>query len=60
MQEKYLNLAKSLGLLISGGTDFHAKMKPHISIGKGHGNLKIPYTVLENIKKKRGYVNGNE
>lgn len=60
MQEKYQNLAKSLGLLISGGTDFHAKMKPHISIGKGHGNLKIPYTVLENIKKKRGYVNGNE
>lgn len=60
MQEKYQNLAKSLGLLISGGTDFHAKMKPHISIGKGQGNLKIPYTVLENIKKKRGYVNGNE
>lgn len=60
MQEKYQNLAKSLGLLISGGTDFHAKMKPHISIGKGQGNLKIPYAVLENIKKKRGYVNGNE
>ena len=60
MQEKYQNLAKSLGLLISGGTDFHAEMKPHISIGKGQGNLKIPYTVLENIKKKRGYVNGNE
>ncbi|HZJ75081.1 MAG TPA: PHP domain-containing protein [Clostridia bacterium] len=60
MQEKYQNMAKSLGLLISGGTDFHAKMKPHISIGTGLGNLKIPYTVLENIKKKRGYVNGNE
>lgn len=60
MQEKYQNLAKSLGLLISGGTDFHAEMKPHISIGTGLGNLKIPYTVLENIKKKRGYVNESE
>ncbi len=53
MQEKYQNLAKELGLMISGGTDFHAKMKPHISIGTGLGNMKIPYTVLENMKAKK-------
>ena len=52
MQEKYQSLAKELGLMISGGTDFHAKMKPHISIGKGTGNMKIPYSVLESIKTK--------
>jgi len=46
-------MAKELGLLISGGTDFHAKMKPHISIGTGYGNLTIPYSVLENIKEWR-------
>lgn len=51
MQEKYQNLAKDLGLMISGGTDFHAAMKPHISIGTGLGNMKIPYSVLENMKK---------
>ncbi len=50
MQSKYQSMAKELGLIISGGTDFHAKMKPHISIGKGYGNLQIPYSVLENIK----------
>ena len=51
MQEKYQLMAKELGLMISGGTDFHAQMKPHISIGTGLGNMKIPYSVLENIKK---------
>ncbi len=53
MQEKYQSLAKELGLMISGGTDFHAKMKPHISIGTGLGNMKIPYSVIENMKSGR-------
>lgn len=53
MQEKYQGMARRLGLAISGGTDFHAAMKPHISIGTGLGNMKIPYSVLEEIKKLR-------
>lgn len=52
MQEKYQSMAKELGLLISGGTDFHAKMKPHISIGTGLGNMKIPYSLIEEMKKR--------
>lgn len=51
MQAKYHALAEEMGLMISGGTDFHAAMKPHISIGTGTGNMKIPYSVLENMKK---------
>ena len=43
-------MAKELGLAISGGTDFHAKSKPHIAIGRGLGNMVIPYSVLEGIK----------
>jgi len=50
MQEYFHNLAKELGLEISGGTDFHAKMKPHIEIGIGQKNMAIPYSVLANIK----------
>ena len=53
MQEKYQAMATELGLLISGGTDFHAAMKPHISIGTGLGNMKIPYSVLEAMKAER-------
>jgi predicted metal-dependent phosphoesterase TrpH len=51
MQEKYQRLAFDLGLKISGGTDFHGAMKPHIAIGRGFGNLKIPYSVLEKIRE---------
>ena len=52
MQEKYQSMASRLGLMLSGGTDFHAAMKPHISIGKGLGNLKIPYSLVEKMKEK--------
>lgn len=50
MQKKYLDMAKRLDLLISGGTDFHGAMKPHIEIGTGYGNLKIPYSLLDNMR----------
>ena len=50
MQDYFQNLAKELGLKISGGTDYHAKMKPHIEIGIGQGGMKIPYSVLEQIR----------
>ena len=53
MQEEYQNLAKKLDLLISGGTDFHGAMKPHISIGRGLGNMEIPYSILEKMKEHR-------
>ena len=52
MQDKYQKMASEMGLMISGGTDFHGKMKPHISIGKGLGNMSIPYSVLEKIKER--------
>ena len=51
--EEYQALAKKLGLRISGGSDFHGSMKPHISMGTGFGNLNIPYSVLENMKKDK-------
>ena len=50
MQDYFQSLADELGLQICGGTDFHAKMKPHIEIGIGQGNMLVPYSVLENIK----------
>ena len=51
MQDYFQSLAADLGLEICGGTDYHAKMKPHIEIGIGQGNMQIPYSVLENIKR---------
>ena len=53
MEKEYRGLAEKYGLKISGGTDFHGAFKPHISIGRGLGNMRIPYSVLENMKKNR-------
>lgn len=52
MESEYRALAKKYELKLSGGTDFHGAFKPHISIGVGLGGMKIPYSVLENMKKR--------
>jgi len=52
---QYRDLAKRLGLKLSGGTDFHGKYKPHIAIGSGYGNLAIPYGVLKEMKNQSIY-----
>lgn len=52
MEREYRGIAAKYGLKLSGGTDFHGIFKPHIKIGAGLGELKIPYSVLENMKKR--------
>lgn len=52
MQLRYQRMAAELGLTISGGTDFHGANKPHITIGRGLGELRIPYTVLDGLREK--------
>ena len=52
----YRALALKLKLAVSGGSDFHADMKPHIRIGVGSGNLKIPRYVYENLKQIKNRI----
>ena len=56
MQERYQAMAKELGLVISGGTDYHGANKPHLSIGTGRGNLEIPYSVLEGLRERHAQI----
>jgi 3',5'-nucleoside bisphosphate phosphatase len=51
--EHYRSLAQKRGLFVTGGTDFHGKAKPDISLGKGKGNLSIPYHLLEKMKSEK-------
>ena len=44
-------LAEEFGLCITGGSDFHGKNKPDIQLGKGKGNLHIPYAYLQSLKE---------
>ena len=46
-------LANHFGLVCTGGSDFHGAAKPTIELGSGKGNLKIPYSVLENVMAVR-------
>lgn len=40
--DSYLaKLAKRHGLYVTGGSDFHGEIKPHIALGTGKGNLRI-------------------
>lgn len=49
-------LANKFDLLPSGGSDFHGANKPAIDIGKGRGNLAIPYEYLENLAAACGHT----
>ncbi len=48
-----VRLAKKYDLALSGGSDYHGTAKPHISLGKGRGGLRVPLYILEVLKKQR-------
>lgn len=58
MESRYRAMAEELGLVISGGTDYHGTNKPHISIGKGKGDLEIPYSVLDGLRARHAEIYG--
>jgi predicted metal-dependent phosphoesterase TrpH len=49
--EELLRLAEKHRLVATGGSDFHGSFKPGIEIGRGRGSLRVPYSVLEQLKK---------
>jgi predicted metal-dependent phosphoesterase TrpH len=48
---EYLDLAKRLTLLVTGGSDFHGITKPDIEVGIGRGDLNVPEKLLDPLKK---------
>lgn len=48
---EYLDLAKRLDLLVTGGSDFHGITKPDIGVGTGLGDLKVSEKLLEPLKQ---------
>jgi len=45
----YLDLAKKLNLLVTGGSDFHGSAKPDIKLGI----VKIPFELVEKLRRAR-------
>lgn len=51
-QEKYLlDLAGEYGLRVTGGSDYHGAHKPDIALGFGTGDLRVPYELLEKLRR---------
>jgi predicted metal-dependent phosphoesterase TrpH len=45
----YLGLARELGLLVTGGSDFHGSVKPDVKLGM----IKIPFELVEGLRQAR-------
>src|SRR5579875_1029319 len=55
LQAHYRQLAEELGLLMTGGSDFHGALKPGIALGTGaNGNLRIPREFLDRMREVLG------
>ena len=55
--DRYITMARRRKLIVTGGSDFHQPIKGGVEMGKGRGNLKIPYRCVEEIRDvvdKRG------
>jgi len=47
------NLARRLGLVATGGSDYHGAVKPDLSVGTGTGDLRVPDRVLDQLAERR-------
>jgi predicted metal-dependent phosphoesterase TrpH len=48
------DLARSHGLVVTGGSDYHGTYKPDLQIGVGRGDLDVPDTALDDLAARRG------
>ena len=46
-------LASSLGLIATGGSDHHGTYKPDLSVGIGRGDLDVPDSALDELRERR-------
>ena len=45
----YEQVAQHYNLLCTGGSDFHGELIPDIKLGRGHGNLEVPFELYEKL-----------
>jgi predicted metal-dependent phosphoesterase TrpH len=46
-------LAARHGLALCGGSDYHGRIKPSIALGTGRGGLRVPWSLLDQLKQLR-------
>ncbi len=53
LKKEYLAIIEKLGLLASGGSDFHGGAHPEVQIGIGKGDLAVPDIILDVVKERK-------
>ncbi len=53
-EQRITALADEFGLVVTGGSDFHGAATPEFKLGRGTGNLAVPYEFLEKLKDAAG------
>jgi predicted metal-dependent phosphoesterase TrpH len=56
----YLKLAQELGLLVTGGSDFHGDNKPEVALGTMHSQKRLTYDLVLALKAWRGKEYGKK
>jgi hypothetical protein len=52
-QKYFVALAARLGLVVTGGSDYHGANKPGLRIGRGRGGLQVPDDLLEHLETRQ-------
>jgi predicted metal-dependent phosphoesterase TrpH len=52
-QRYFTGLGRQLGMVVTGGSDYHGANKPGIRLGVGRGGLKVPDSLLEALETQR-------
>lgn len=47
----YITVTRRRGLIVTGGSDYHGIEGGEVVLGRGRGNLRIPYRCLEEIRQ---------
>jgi 3',5'-nucleoside bisphosphate phosphatase len=53
---RYARLARELDLVVTGGTDFHGAINPHIALGRGGGRMRVPDETLDALTERRDRI----
>jgi len=52
LRRDYLLMIEELGMIASGGSDFHGGAHPEVRIGVGKGDLEVPDAIFYQIKER--------
>jgi predicted metal-dependent phosphoesterase TrpH len=53
LRQRLADICHSLGIVATGGSDYHGSYKPHLEIGTGKGDLRVPDRVFDQLVAAR-------